>query len=1168
LSAMRKAYGDAFVVDNDPCDACMWSKARMHPRPKTSRRPALMLGHRLHYDVFHGPSKSDEGHKYVLVVIDEFTSRSWAVGLKKKSLVFDKLVCIIRETETRMRGERVFALETGFSDEPHVVEIRSDNAGENIVQKMRDLLRRKGTRMETSVPYQQWQNGKAEKLGGYIMKGGAALRYGGCLPMREWFRCVSAFNHIRNRIPNTNSAKHDGATPYELWHSVRIPLDILLEHLKVVGSLMYVVYPPQLVPNGSKVSFKGVMLGYADENEKGQKAYIVRRLSDGKIMSATYAQTTCYEMHLPFKTAESGNDCLNVVDLEHDDVKDRDIETESESSDDEKQELDDSSDSDLPELLESDAESDDDDDSDDRLLNRVYIDRSKKSADSLGPIASASARNSTLADRKCHDIVDENDDESVMDGVGDMVHNLHLRARNKIKHSHKLRSRSGGLDELKVERKLEDMGSDDDVCLQDNNTHDTPPPFPIEQPPLAYEVVRILDVARQGKKRNGPLIFEVLWKGGETSWEPVDNFLGGAQHELGVFLETMSAKQKGAFKRGEYNKIQELLNCDDVDIERVLSGRVHSPDAEVLRAKRMNEKFEIVQAIVKLTRETADMTVPATLNQAKKHPKWGAFNDDMKVEFDNFNKKGVWRLVPRPAAGVNVVSVRWVFDIKMKNGVVYRFKARLVCRGFAQKAGEDYDPNELYAPTMKTKTLRALAALAARNGWNINQYDVSCAFLHADLDGVVYVEQPAGFVVLGKEDWVYVLDKAMYGLKQAPRKFSDHLAKCYRGLAFKQSVADECLWILTKPDNVVLYALYHVDDIIMTGNDDALRDKCYQALSAVLDIRDEGRVDVFLNMKFIYGMDGSVSLSQTHYIEKLAERFGLTDDAKVTSPGLPDDVLSHNDLPVSESDQMAAARLPYPALIGSLIYTGLTRPDVVYSISNVAMYMSRWGEKHYAHALRILKYLYHTRHKTLTYRKWSGDVALQCYVDANYGDKRESGLGDKWRSQGGYLVFVGDCLVSWSSKRHRCVTLSSMEAEYVEATRAAQEVVWCRRLLKDLGYEQKSPTVLWEDNKAAIAFSKNHTCHDRSKHIDIREHWLRDLVLGLDVRMLHVATVNQLADFLTKHLRAPAHILVTDIILSGMPLPQVGHSFLEIVNCVKFLNRKNSMFFMGDQECF
>ena len=152
-----------------------------------------------------------------------------------------------------------------------------------------------------------------------------------------------------------------------------------------------------------------------------------------------------------------------------------------------------------------------------------------------------------------------------------------------------------------------------------------------------------------------------------------------------------------------------------------------------------------------------------------------------------------------------------------------------------------------------------------------------------------------------------------------------------------------------------------------------------------------------------------------------------------------------------------------------------------------------------------------------------------------YNDRgvRDSGHDDKWRSQGGYMMYVGDCLVSWRSKRHRFRTLSSMEAEYVEAARGGQELVWFRRLLKNMGHPQSTPTVMWEDNKAAIAFSKNQTCHDRSKHIDIRVYWLRDLVLEGDIVMLHIATADQLADFLTKHLRGPAHIKARDIILGG-----------------------------------
>ena len=158
---------------------------------------------------------------------------------------------------------------------------------------------------------------------------------------------------------------------------------------------------------------------------------------------------------------------------------------------------------------------------------------------------------------------------------------------------------------------------------------------------------------------------------------------------------------------------------------------------------------------------------------------------------------------------------------------------------------------------------------------------------------------------------------------------------------------------------------------------------------------------------------------------------------------------------------------------------------------------------------------------------------LRCYVDANYGDGRDSGE-DKWRSQGGYLVYLDNNLVYWSSKRHKCVTLSSMEAEYVEASRAGQEVLWFRRLLGDLGHTPVGPTVVYEDNKAAISFSKNHTCHDRSKHIDIRHFWLREMVTRGDIRLLHVGTLEQAADILTKYLPTKAFRKFREKMLHGV----------------------------------
>ena len=1175
MSALSKAYGDRYIQDDEPCEACMWAKARMKTRSKTHRREAKHLGDRLLYDLFHGPSRSEEGFKYVLIVIDEHTSRSWSKGLKKKSDLYEALEQIIREVETKMRGGRVISLATDCSDVPHVVEIRSDNAKENIVKRMRELCARNGTKMETSVPYQQWQNGKAERLGGHIMKGGRALQFGGCLPERDWFKCVNAFNHIRNRTPNTNSAKHDGRTPYELWHDIDTPLIDQLDHLRVLGSLCYVVIPDDLVRAGGKKSYKAVVLGYAEEREPAQKGYIVRRLSDGWITTGTYAQTHVYEHLLPYHKKddddvdERGDAHDGAYELSESTESDREVsDIESADSVHLDQELDIANrkgaiDDSIPLNNESDSGDDASWGSNTPMVRSIDC---ESKHDGTG--------NAQSAVTDSHDPVDI--DEERMKGVRDKLRDIERDVKARPSHNHKLRQRPQGLSkrEDKRERKeREPLGSvsEEGMIMRKSK----PRPSPRKERVPQYELQKIVDVARMGKKGNGGLVFRVLWETGDKTWEKMTVFDGGGEQALKAFFNTMTRKQIILFKANEIDEMMTMISNDSDHNES--DGERDEPHESVRgkarRKERMKEKFDVLKAVIAQKNVVQGEKVPASLAQAKKHSKWNDFAADMIVEFENFNKKGVWRLVPRPK-DANVVSVRWLFAIKEKNGVITRYKARLVCRGFNQKEGEDYDPNELYAPTMKTKTLRALTALAAKHGWDMNQYDVSCAFLHADLEETVYVEQPPEHVVPGREDWVYVLDKAMYGLKQSPRAFSKHLAKCYKTLGFKQSDADECLWVLRKEHGVVIYALYHVDDIIMMSNNNESRDEIFRALRMSLDIRDEGHVDVFLNMKFEYGSDGSISLSQSHYIEKVAKRFGVTVES-VKTPGSPDEVLSKDDLPVSDEEQQIAAKLPYPALVGCLIYANLTRPDVAYSISNVAMYMSRWGVRHYEHAIRILKYLYTTRNDKITYHKWDGDVELTCFVDANYGDGRDSGNNDKWCSQGGYLVYVGDCLVSWSSKRHRCRTLSSMEAEYVEAARGGQEIVWFRRLMNDLGYPQLSPTVMWEDNKAAIAFSKNQTCHDRSKHIDIRVYWLRDLVVDGAIVMMHIPTDEQLADFLTKHLRAPQHTKATGLVLGGRPLGRnKGESVKFVAKLSEFLddertqNTYHKMFMVGGVDCY
>lgn len=555
-------------------------------------------------------------------------------------------------------------------------------------------------------------------------------------------------------------------------------------------------------------------------------------------------------------------------------------------------------------------------------------------------------------------------------------------------------------------------------------------------------------------------------------------------------------------------------------------------DEEIKRA--IINRIRILKIIVKGGRK-----VPETRAEAQREttawPKWLKAEE---TELSSFSKLKVWKLVPRPV-GKNVIKVRWVYDYKLDaNLEIIRHKARLVAKGFSQKEGIDY--NETFAPTMHIKTMRLLLALAAHDGVEAYQYDVSTAFLHASLKEETYVEQPPGHINPEYPDYVYKLDKAMYGLKNAPRAWSDHLMSILGGLGYKQSTKDDCLWSKWSGKKYA-HLLFHVDDMLCVSNDNAFRKECFQELKQHLDenLKDEGVVSMFLGVNVSRLPCGGYSLDQKHYIERLAERFNITADAKrVDHPheyGKPGE-LGKEQLPQTLEEKRQAANLPFQELVGGLLYATKTRVDIQYPVSDVSRFMSEWGKAHWKAAVRILRYLYVTRDRALLITKSkSPTLQLTCYVDANYGDERQSpGRDDKWKSQGGYLIFVGGSLVSWSSRRHRSRTFSSMESEYMEASEASKEVVWMRAILEELGHGQDAATVMHEDNKACIAFSKNNTCHDRTKHIDIRAYALRDRVREGMVVLRHIETKDQLADMMTKTQLTRTFIAHRDILMDGL----------------------------------
>ena len=273
-----------------PCDACAFSKAKFKPRPKQSTRKAKRVGERLHYDVFtftSTPARKSRD-RYLLVVVDEYSKYTWTEGMTHKSQVFQILRALIQRVSKHIQT-KIGAI----SYYSGVGGLRSDNAGENINERMKIYCGQKGIKIESTVPHTPYQNGLAERMGGHLINGGLALQYGGNLPRCDWLTSVKAYNHVHNRLPDKYQR-----TPWEKYHSVEVPWEKQTAHLRRIGSLCYKVKPHNIRKAHTHKADRCILLGYGDE--AGSKSYIVRNLSTGEVSRAAHNQLQIHEDNLVF----------------------------------------------------------------------------------------------------------------------------------------------------------------------------------------------------------------------------------------------------------------------------------------------------------------------------------------------------------------------------------------------------------------------------------------------------------------------------------------------------------------------------------------------------------------------------------------------------------------------------------------------------------------------------------------------------------------------------------------------------------------------------------------------------------------------------------------------------------------------------------------------------
>ena len=243
---------------------------------------------------------------------------------------------------------------------------------------------------------------------------------------------------------------------------------------------------------------------------------------------------------------------------------------------------------------------------------------------------------------------------------------------------------------------------------------------------------------------------------------------------------------------------------------------------------------------------------------------------------------------------------------------------------------------------------------------------------------------------------------------------------------------------------------------------------------------------------------------------EVLKRFGMQKSNPVSSPIVPGSKVCRDD------DGIIVDETYYKQIVGSLIYLTTTRLDMMFCVSLISRYMAKPTELHLQTAKRILRYLKGTINYGIFYKK-GGEKKLLAFTDSDYaGD-----LEDR-KSTSGYVFLLSSGAVSWSSKKQPIVTLSTTEAEFVAAAACACQAVWMRRILKKFGHSQEGSTTVMCDNSSTIKLSKNPIMHGRSKHIDVRFHFLRDLTKDGEVELVYYGTQDQVTNLMTKPLKLDA----------------------------------------------
>jgi transposase InsO family protein len=607
-------------------------------------------------------------------------------------------------------------------------------------------------------------------------------------------------------------------------------------------------------------------------------------------------------------------------------------------------------------------------------------------------------------------------------------------------------------------------------------------------------------------------------------------------------LYSECAEQKCVYRAGHFG------SCEDAGCNEIIKGpeqccecqEYEHPDYQIWK-QNADPLFmatdDLNRCVYAAKLDEADDITPNSYDEAIRSILKDAWKESMRTEFDALIRNKTWEYISRSdkrLRGRKPTKSRWVYKVKYnRDGTVERFKSRFCVCGYSQREGIDYD--RAFSATLRASSFRTLLAVSAGRKLKLVHFDVTNAFVQADLDDVdLFVEPPKGFeeyeIVNGeKVSKLLHLQKALYGSKQASRLWQETLRrflsdyKCKNGQHFTQSFADPCIFRLQSGNDEIILGVY-VDDIVVAYKGEETFKQFSNAFTSRFESRFEGPLHWFLGMGIDQADDFTITLSHEASIVKMVDKYIPHNTVSRECPSA--DLFNKLDRAQNDLERVQVQGFAYASMVGALMYIAvMSRPDICFHTSILAKFLSDPSQDCCKAATQLMQYVHSTRKQKMSFSgKIEVPIGLEKYradVERNHGfvAYSDSSWGNKYPyPMFGHGIYLYGGLISFASKQLKTVAFSSCEAEYAAASYCCKEVEFIRNLCADLGLVLQGRLVLALDNTACIDIAHDVGVSGRTKHFDRAIHYLRDLTQLRRILPVYVSTSQQRGDGYTKGL--------------------------------------------------